>query len=319
MPFKGLLCPGCGEKLNDRATSIAHLWTPLHGKRLVAPGVIEAIWVNFDNSNDARRQGVHFTPSMAGGCQREHVISRAVDTWLDPRKAWKMLQGTLWHEVLEKYAPPGWRGEVEIPSARVAELIQAGKQDSLPSYIRPRDGAVWEIEVLPGIWVSIKLDLLRDSDPWTIVDYKIKDCPPGWRDKQTGELVYASGPPLALFRGYTLQQNIYAHAVKKTYGLDELPKMVICSNYAGMQDPNRNWEFIEVEPLSEDVLLSEIKGDVELYKTYARKVAVEGIEAARPMPLQGLMMFGGKKCTKYCAVKDICDGIGSDTPSGWDL
>ena len=108
-----------------------------------------------------------------------------------------------------------------------------------------------------------------------------------------------------------LQQNIYAHTVAQLYNLPGLPTMYIWQLFKGIQDPELAWMKIEVPPMDYDLLEREVRPSYEMFKASMNKVMEQGSpDAIRDMPLQGLNMFGGKKCTHYCNAKDICDGLG---------
>src|SRR6185436_244760 len=115
MPYAGFRCPRCGKD-GDRMWALTHF--PNEHGGVVPGGVIEAL---YRAEESPRRSDDHISPSMAGGCMREYALSRLLPTYIDPLRGWKAQEGTLWHQVMAQYPPPGWLAECAIPAAPVIE------------------------------------------------------------------------------------------------------------------------------------------------------------------------------------------------------
>lgn len=331
MPVRAFHCPQCdGEVGFDEA--LRHLTTrEVHPQPTFPPALIVAL---MGDGPDPRRQGVHFTPSMAGGCMREEVLQRVKSGVLDPRRVWAMEQGSFWHEVMSRYPGPGAEGERLEPEtwmgmAGVVALVTSGNNVEpfkVEGRAFRRNEGVWEFEIWPGIWTSWITDWRR-LDHSEIIDYKIRMCPPGRRDSSTGDISYAKGGDYALNQGYVMQMNIYARGEMKLYGLVQMPRMTLWTCTAGMQwaagddgwPPSglQPWEAREVPVMEEGELETLVRADYDRFRQGMEGYAIQGDEAIKPMPLQGLAMYGGRKCFKYCSYKEECDRIGGQVK--WEL
>lgn len=319
MPFAGFKCPaeGCGLELS-REEALQHL--PNEHGGVVPAAVIEAIW---RAEESPRRQGVHFSPSMPGGCMREYAISRTYNTYVDPWATWKMLEGSLWHEVMQKYNAPGWLAEVRLPLDYIDNLLASqggakawknGNNINSNLLVLPTGNFrciedTWEYELFPGMWFSMVIDSVK-GDYSEIIDYKSKASPLGWKDKATGEIRYGR-LDWPVDWTYQLQLNLYALTVFRLYGT--MPKPFIWDLYKGIQLAPLAWHRKDVPLIDEAQLEREVRPDYEMFRKVMEVPEDERPQAIGQMPLQGLGMYGGKKCDLYCGVNMICKSL-----SGWD-
>ena len=300
MPFKGFICPVCEVRL-DREAALAHL--PYEHGGIVPPAVIEAVWRSED---DPRRSDDHISPSMAGGCMREYAIARTHDLYINPRKAWKMTEGSLWHEVMSKYNPPGWLSEVELPGPTQKLSPNADKY-------RLHNGT-WEYELWPDLWFSLRLDAIR-SDYKIFYDYKTKDCPVG---KYVDKKVTYNPTRWPPSHEWEMQLSIYAWAVAKMLTVPP-PTPMVWQLYKGIQDASLAWQPVPVTVMDYEELGREIRPGYELFINSMNRIASEGTKVISEMPLQGRSMFGGKKCDLYCGVRKECDALLTGDEDKWEL
>lgn len=310
MPFAGFVCPICDALLPWPDPAREHFET-------VHPVVpVGALAASFSAPEDeARRGGDFLSPSMAGGCMREHALRRTEATWVNPYDVWKMTEGTLWHKVMAGVNVPGWLTEVALPEAFVPERHdRAGDCD--PEEVVVVDGAapvrvrrrnyVWELELWPDVWLSGRADVLK-RDYTALDDYKSKSCPVGSRDKATGTVKYNIGN-YGASADHVTQLNLYGLMVERLTGVR--PALRVWQLWKGIQDARLAWSAQAVPHLEEGVLRGLVEGD---FKALCEVMRVEDKaqrrEAIAGMPLQGRTQMGGKKCFMYCGQKKACDAL----------
>jgi hypothetical protein len=320
MSFAGFRCTECKQDF-DRPGALAHFTQdiPAH-PALVPAAVIEAIW---RHENHPRRGDDHISPSMAGGCMREYAIARAYNMYIDPRAVWKMLEGTFWHEVMQRYAAPGWIGEVRFPDhwmegAGVVALVTGG--DNVEPFevegrrLRRYNG-VWEYELWPGLWLSWQIDALR-ADLGAFDDYKTKDSPVGaYKDG----VVRYNLQRWPVRDSDALQLNIYAHGIGQIMRVPP-PTPRIWQLYKGIQDETLAWQAQSVPVMDPGDLERAVRGNYEMFLHTMRGVRELGVpDPIGLLPLQGLAMVNSRtgvswKCVpKCCGSFHICKSL-----PGWE-
>ena len=305
--FAGFECPTCNTLLAWPQPALAH-FSDVH--QVVPPAALLAAITAPED--EARRGGDFLSPSLAGGCMREQALKRTEAVWVNPLKAWKMSEGTLWHEVMQKNAAPGWLPEVKLPEHFVPNGTYGPDVTTFPldlmgqsANVRRRLG-VWELELWPDVWLSGRADAIKD-DFTVLHDYKSKDSPVG--SKRKGETVarYNVGNWPAS-DDHVLQLNIYALMVKRLTGVR--PTLAIWQLYKGIQDAALAWRLLPVPFVEEAELRASVEADfVRLRDVMRVEDAAKRRAAIGWMPLQGRTMFGGKKCSMYCGVKAACDAM----------
>lgn len=295
MPFAGFLCRPCGARLG-REEALEHIpWA--HEGYGVPPAALEMCW---RSEGAAHRKGTHLSPSMAGGCMREHAIKRTFDWWLEPSMLLKANRGTLYHEQLAKYSPPGWLPEVHLPNMMQHEATGG---------VRVCDDHVMELELWPGIWLSGTVDAMRGDGAY-ILDYKSQDSPvPRW-NKADKCYDYSSCTDYGLSDHWVLQVNLYGRMVQRLWGLEEPPQMDVWRCYDGMKDTARIWRRLPVALMPEQELRAAVEDDFRMFVQVMQIADVEERKRAiADMPLQGRTQLSGQKCSRYCNVKPECDSM----------
>lgn len=273
-----------------------------HGGLLPA-AVIEAIWQHEDSP---RRQRDHISPSMAGGCMREYAINRTHQIYIDPFKVLKMQSGTFWHEVLARYNPPGWLAEVSFPGYAMEQMnveLDRLAADGRVGSFRKHNG-VFEYQIWPELWFSWQVDALAGNYR-NFIDYKNTDCPVGRKNRLTKQIEYDIYDYPASDSN-RLQLSIYAYGMQKSLGLSFTPVPKIWKQRQGISDPDLMWIQIDVPLFREDELVDIIRPNFEMFQSVMRTGTIEAVSG---LPLDGIPMYAGKKCTHYCGVKNICDAL----------
>jgi hypothetical protein len=241
---------------------------------------------------------------MGTGCQREYMLERTRDFASNPYRRWAMLQGTLWHEVMEAHAPPGWEVGVTLPS-RFATPDGVSFRD-LDGVLQYR----WE-----GMWLSAEIDTLGPTPAGELIleDYKTQASPVSFRSKVTGEPEYYP-PRKEVKTDWLVQLNLYGWMLADLRGLTKPPLLRVWLCILGIQRPDYAWTAIPVPNLSREETADRVRANYELFTGAWGQWEAAPDQRAKDqviadLPLQGRGMFGGKKCTKYCEQKAACDGL----------
>ncbi len=236
-------------------------------------------------------------------CRREVLINRYMDNWVDPRKLWDAEEGTLIHHVLFSTGGlPGWEREYLIPNERHANH---------PKVRSPKPG-VWEYEIFPGVWLSGRVDKVKDD--WSeLHDFKTqrysatdRGVKHDWRVQLNAYrfmLEDLEGVTVKAMKVWKIMRGSYDH--NKTFKAYSEPDQVLLMDRAvWAEGPELNGrggvrEFAqEMTQLLEDCEKAEDK---------------EGF--IRLLPLDGKAMFtsrkdpGQCKCRDWCSVRPTCDRI----------
>jgi hypothetical protein len=285
MPFIGFKCGKCAASALKGVEAVEHFSVAHRSEGYCLPPAV--ITIMEQGEGQERRQGDRVSPSMAGGCMREHALKRSVDYELEPLSIWKMVQGTIFHGGLEKVQVPGWR--VEVPM--------------------PEEGAP-DVEIWLGVPVSTRIDLLSE-DGYVLEDYKtsspfVKTTYDKERKKYND--VYSLFAP---GEDNQLQLNVEAAVVEKVTG--KRPALGIWKIWLGSRDTAYSWRYYNIPLMDSDALEARVADGANGWREFRRVMQIangpERMDAIAAMPLAGRMMFGGQKCSTYCAMKNVCDAI----------
>jgi len=216
--------------------------------------------------------------SPTSTCIREIACSRALPFVSNPSSGWMANEGTaLWTSLKRGGAiSPPFEYEVEVPGGgNLVEVVDGwSTRGTVDKLRRDEDGFIEEIQ-------DIK------TKKYTKGDRGLED---DWR----------------------LQLNVYAHIVANA-GLTRdgrLPKMFVWRVYRGAYDSSRVFRKFFVPPLDRLQLEAKIgpfvrENEALLTKTFESNDLRSAV-AALPMYGEIKQLFGGKKCSQYCRVTDVC-------------
>lgn len=266
----------------------------VHGG-VVPACVIQAIWAD---SQDPRRNGDAFSPSMAAGCMKEVVLERCKPYALNPLRIWKALEGTFWHSLMWQNKAPGWEAEVSLPGL----LYDYDK----PGFRKNKGFLEMEWE---GMWLSGKLDSLWVEPGGRVYldDYKTQNCP-----KTNFKQEYFP-PKKTPWPHEEIQVNLYGRMYEVLTGV--MPELRIWRYTLGISKAEYSWTPVPVPVMGREELVGRVKPNYLLLKeswaAWAAAMERGGEHAAdlvlAGMPLQGRPMFSGKKCNDFCTQRGACD------------
>lgn len=135
MPLIGNKCPGLDEY---------HTFESGHCLQKCAHQCMPAsVLVHIENrTRHDKHVGQYISVTSLLGCLRQLYGERTMDYYIEPRKSWYSLRGTLLHNILEK---PGFAAQVEDMRRYVYRLFKSGEISR---------------EDLEGRWVEIEASLL---------------------------------------------------------------------------------------------------------------------------------------------------------------
>lgn len=252
------------------------------------------------DAQDEARLTPHVSPSSINpdtNCRRELFLRRYANYVIDPWKQWAAMEGTLFHRMVAGQAP-GWKSEVRVP-------------------------AEGKIELWPGVEMGGTIDRLRD-DGSEIADHKTTKYP--WTPKPDAQPRDFARP-----EEWAIQLNTYRLLVEKAraLGLLDVAKPVeelwVWRTYRGSRLDSKTFRKIRVPWMtSEEIwakcgdfitsllgwyaeaeaVKAEMTPNTTIYNTLEGKL--DEIAGRIPMDGEDKAMFGGKKCTAYCGVNEVC-------------
>lgn len=290
MPLTKFICPL--ERIEVDFDHFEHC-TAKKGRPAFPPWLANAIAIK--EQSDVRHKTLDLTATRTFGCPRQVYIETQWDFSLDPSKLALRARGSAMHEIAEKY----WNKEYWMTE----------KSDPIRMTI---DG------VFAGYKVSMLCDVLR-RDMKEIVDMKFSmDFSVKWRDKSpNAKMEHAL--QLNLARHLLAQQD---WATKEGYDPDDVT-LTIWDHAIGYDSGPK---ALHAPHMSEDQMLAKVPfggkytvGQIlEIYEWMQdehMKMKDEGggdeakDRLAASLPLVGLEMMRGSKCTKYCDVEKKCSAL----------
>jgi hypothetical protein len=285
MPLKSLLDPKTFEEVPlDKAADY------FDEKGLVPREVIRLI-LSGEGRDDG---GVYVSPSLCDPtttCRREQVLKRFCSYSLNPLKVWMAMEGSIYHEAMERQGAGEGYGSEEVLPDVLAEVAK-GRGVALKLCA---DGKL-RMEVWPGVWMRGRLDR-RDPDWLELVDFKTT---------RYAKTDYGKKPE------WVLKMNVYARMVELLRGRP-FERMWAWRIYRGSYDMDRvfrKFDIPRLKPEQMDKVGAFALSMQEMFQRAAAAFAGGGVQAVEAvvaeLPMDGKGMFNGKKCDEYCALRDKC-------------
>lgn len=240
--------------------------------------------------NSPRRGDVRVSPSMMDAsttCRREAAIKAFLPYAVDLRTQWSMEEGTLIHQALEE-------------AGRTGNTEGVHYEYGLP--VDGAGGSLEEAEIFPGIFVHGTIDKL-DLNSKTLTDFKSSRWP---RTNKAGAPI-----DYGVKQDWIIQTNLYRRLVKVCLDVD-IENIFVWRIYSGSYNHNYTFRKFPIPIMPDAALEAAVRPHYESLKSYLTKTkfgAADTRTSIKAIPLDGRNMFAGKKCSQYCAVRDICDEI----------
>jgi hypothetical protein len=211
-------------------------------------------------------------------CRRQMMIERYLDYVLDIHKVWAAKEGGVWHDAFASIgAGDDWYNEYMLPPQHKGRTVK-------------------RMEIFPGVWIRGIVD--RAKKDWSEV-HDFKTTKPAKKD-------------YGLKQDWKVQVNIYARMIEQLYGVK--PKMYVWRMIRGSYEPSNVFRKFSVPELT-DAEWAKVQAFSEslVAKLEACEALVDEKEAIKMLikntPMDGIGMFGNKKCELYCAVQEQCYSI----------
>lgn len=251
-----------------------------------------------------KREGIRVSPSMmtpGSTCKREVVIQKTMEYDVELMRLWEAMEGTLFHEALSAAGAGGdWEYEVELPQSEQQGLTRWDERTQ-----------VYEAEIFTGMWTHGTADKVNRE--WTeLHDFKTARFPKLKKD----------GTPYdyGVKDEWTIQLNLYRRLMELCRPETRVERIWVWRMYKGSWDRRFTFRKLAIPLLDYGLLEDKVRSHYEQLKG-SLILADQAVSQAereqiiRAMAMDGQGMFGGKKCSEYCAVNKICfdiQGIGLD-------
>jgi hypothetical protein len=220
--------------------------------------------------------------------------------------------------VLERFVPfggaPGWSPAMEGGAVHAAISTELTLPDDIvepiPGSFKECEDGKKRIEVIPGVWMRGKVDLLEEIEGgWRLTDYKTKKWPKGFKDVPSETYTHED------VQDWSIQLSCYAVMIEKVTG-KPVKEAVVWRIFNGSHNQAYTFRKFPIPIMSALTLESQLGGwasDAIKWLEQAVGGDVPGATKAARMDGYDDRMFNGKKCTMHCPVREQCFGATGDS------